>query len=102
MKKIELLAPAGNLIALKAAVENGADAVYIGGELFSARQNAGNFTAIDMAQGVEYAHKRGCKVYVAVNTLLHNEEIGDLIAYAYELAETHNMNLLYFLLIEFV
>lgn len=87
MKKIELLAPAGNLIALKAAVENGADAVYIGGELFSARQNAGNFTAIDMAQGVEYAHKRGCKIYVAVNTLLHNEEIGDLIAYAYELAE---------------
>lgn len=86
MKKIELLAPAGNMAALKAAVENGADAVYIGGQSFSARQNAGNFTQAEMAEGIQYAHKRNCKVHVAVNTLLHNEEIGDLLAYAYQLA----------------
>ena len=85
MKKIELLAPAGNLAALKAAVENGADAVYIGGEQFSARQKADNFTAEDMAKGIAYAHERGCKVHVAINTLLRNEEIGSLIDYAYKI-----------------
>ena len=87
MKKIELLAPAGNLLALKAAVENGADAVYIGGDQFSARQKADNFTREQMAEGIEYAHARGCKVHVAVNTLMNNEEIGNFIEYAYQLAE---------------
>lgn len=87
MKKIELLAPAGNLLALKAAVENGADAVYIGGAQFSARQKADNFTREQMAEGIEYAHARGCKVHVAVNTLMNNEEIGNFIEYAYQLAE---------------
>lgn len=77
MKKVELLAPAGSLAALKAAVENGADAVYIGGDQFSARQKAENFTKEQMAEGVAYAHERGCKVHVAVNTLLSNEQIGD-------------------------
>ena len=87
MNKIELLAPAGSLDALKAAVENGADAVYIGGEQFSARQKADNFTREQMEEGIAYAHARGCKVHVAVNTLISNEEIGNLIAYAYQLAE---------------
>ncbi len=87
MKKVELLAPAGNLAALKAAVENGADAVYIGGDQFSARQKAENFTREQMAAGIAYAHQRGCAVHVAVNTLVRNEEIGDLITYGYELAE---------------
>ena len=87
MKKVELLAPAGSLAALKAAVENGADAVYIGGDQFSARQKAENFTKEQMAEGVAYAHERGCKVHVAVNTLLSNEQIGEFIAYAYQLAE---------------
>lgn len=87
MKKVELLAPAGNLAALKAAVENGADAVYIGGAQFSARQKAENFTREQMAAGIAYAHQRGCAVHVAVNTLVHNEEIGDLITYGYALAE---------------
>lgn len=87
MKKIELLAPAGTLAALKAAVENGADAVYIGGSQFSARQKAENFTREQMQAGIEYAHARGCKVHVAVNTLMNNEEVGDLVNYGYELAE---------------
>ena len=86
-KKIELLAPAGSLSALKAAVENGADAVYIGGPMFSARQKAENFTQEQMIAGIQYAHERGVKVHVALNTLLNNEEIGNVIAYAYQLAE---------------
>lgn len=68
-------------------MENGADAVYIGGSQFSARQKAENFSPEQMAEGIAYAHQRGCKVHVAVNTLLRNEEIGDFIAYAYQLAE---------------
>ena len=87
MNKVELLAPAGSLAALKAAVENGADAVYIGGDQFSARQKAENFTRKQMAEGIAYAHDRGCQVHVAVNTLIRNEEIGDFIPYAYQLAE---------------
>ena len=86
-KKIELLAPAGSLAALKAAVENGADAVYIGGSMFSARQKAENFTREQMQAGIQYAHERGCKVHVALNTLVSNEEIGQLVEYTYQLAE---------------
>ena len=86
-KKIELLAPAGSLAALKAAVENGADAVYIGGPMFSARQKAENFTYEQMKAGIQYAHQRGCKVHVALNTIVSNEEIGALVEYGYQLAE---------------
>lgn len=88
-KKIELLAPAGNLASLKAAVENGADAVYIGGSMFSARQKAENFTQEQIIAGVEYAHAHGSKVHVALNTLVSNEEIGAVIDYAYQLAEAN-------------
>ena len=86
-KKIELLAPAGSLAALKAAVEHGADAVYIGGPMFSARQKAENFTHEQMVAGVQYAHERGCKVHVALNTIVSNEEIGQVVEYAYQLAD---------------
>ncbi len=86
MNKIELLAPAGNLEALKAAVENGADAVYVGGERFSARQNADNFNHDDLLQGLSYAHDRQVKVYGAVNTLIHNREVDQLLHDVYDLA----------------
>lgn len=86
MNKIELLAPAGNLLALKAAVENGADAVYLGGQAFSARKNADNFDAAALSEGISYAHARQVKVYAAVNTLINNQEIGEFLSYAYELA----------------
>ena len=56
-KKIELLAPAGSLPILKAAVDNGADAVYIGADIFNARINADNFTMEDIAEGCSYAHR---------------------------------------------
>ena len=67
MKKPELLAPAGDLNKLIYAVLYGADAVYIGGEQFSLRTASANFTAAEMKQGVDFAHKKGARVYVACN-----------------------------------
>jgi len=87
MKKIELLAPAGDIEALKAAVENGADAIYIGGSMFSARQYANNFMEKELLEAVSYAHSRSVKIYVAVNTLVANEEINALVNYLYSLAK---------------
>lgn len=73
--KIELLAPAGNLEKLKTAIIYGADAVYIGGEAFSLRAMADNFDREKMLEGLEFAHKRGKKVYVTVNIFAHNSDI---------------------------
>ncbi len=75
MKKPELLAPAGNLEKLKIAIAYGADAVYIGGEEFSLRVAADNFTMEEIRQGVEYAHKRGKKVYLTANIIPHNKDV---------------------------
>ena len=68
--KIEVLAPAGNPAALKAAVFAGADAVYMGGALFSARANAANFSREEMREAAAFARERGVRVYVTVNTLV--------------------------------
>jgi len=76
--KPELLAPAGNIQALKAAVESGADAVYLGGKSFGARASAENFDQQELGEALTYAHLRGVKVYVTVNTLVDNGEFGDL------------------------
>ena len=81
----ELLAPAGNFTALKAAVFSGADAVYMGGKQFGARAFADNFSGEEMAEAVEFAHLRGVKIYITVNTLLANEELTDCLAYVEEL-----------------
>ncbi len=75
MKKPELLAPAGDLEKLKFAINYGADAVYIGGANFGLRASAKNFTEEDMEIGVEYAHARGKKVFVALNIIPHNEDL---------------------------
>lgn len=88
MKKPELLAPAGNLTKLKAAVTYGADAVYIGGEDFSLRCASDNFTFEEMAKGVDFAHKRGAKVYLACNTVPHNNEIVGFPEYLKEAVKT--------------
>ena len=77
----ELLAPAGSMEALRAAVSCGADAVYLGGKRFSARQYAGNFDEGEMEEAVDYAHGRGIRIYAAVNTLLHDREIPDATRY---------------------
>lgn len=75
MKKIELLAPAGDLEKLKIAIDYGADAVYFGGEMFSLRAGAGNLTIDEIKEGVYYAHTKGKKAYLTVNIYAHNQDI---------------------------
>lgn len=89
MPKMELLAPVGSSEALRAAVQNGADAVYFGGKLFNARQYAENFSLEDIRERVRYAHLHGVRVYVTVNTLITNEELPELINYLYSLYENN-------------
>ena len=84
-KKPELLAPAGDLERLKIAFLYGADAVYIGGQIFGLRANATNFTIEEMKEGVTFAHNLNKKVYVTVNIALHNKEIKHLIDYLKQL-----------------
>ena len=79
MKKAELLAPAGNFECLKAAVSNGADAVYLGGKNFSARAFAGNFDNSELKEAVEYAHLRNVRVFVTLNTLLTEKEFSNAL-----------------------
>lgn len=74
-KKPELLMPAGSLDVLKTAVNYGADAVYIGGDYFSLRANAKNFSLEEMKEGLYYAHSRGKKVYLTANIFAHNDDI---------------------------
>lgn len=81
MKKMELLAPAGDLEKLKTAIDYGADAVYFGGEAFGLRAGAGNLTLEEIREGAEYAHARGRKIYMTVNIFAHNEDIERLPAY---------------------
>ncbi|MBM7561575.1 peptidase U32 family protein [Fusibacter tunisiensis] len=81
MKKIELLAPAGDLEKLKFAILYGADAVYIGGEVFGLRAAARNFSFEDMEAGIEFAHSRGKKVFLTLNIIPHNEDIHYLESY---------------------
>lgn len=83
----ELLAPAGGMRQLTAAVENGADAVYLGGPAFNARINADNFTEEEMKAGIRYAHLRNVKVYVTLNILLRDEELLTALQYAKRLYE---------------
>lgn len=86
-KKPEILAPANSLEVLKTAVEYGADAVYIGGEMYGLRAKAKNFSAEDMKKGIEYAHSRGKKVYVTANITAHNRDLEGVRDYFYELKE---------------
>lgn len=87
MKKPELLIPASSLEVLKTAVLFGADAVYIGGEAFSLRAKARNFSREDMAKGIDFAHRYGVKVHVTANILAHNGDIEEASAYFRELKE---------------
>lgn len=81
MKKIELLAPCGSMESLYAAVQNGTDAVYLGGSRFSARAYAFNFDDEKIIEAVDYCHLYGVKVYITVNTLVKDSEIKDILEY---------------------
>lgn len=85
MKKIELLAPAGDLEKLKIAVLYGADAVYIGGKHFSLRSRASNFSLEQIKEGVEFAHKHNVKVHVTINMIAHDEDMEGFEDYVSEL-----------------
>lgn len=87
MGKMELLAPAGNLEKLKAAIIFGADAVYLSGKAFGLRAFSDNFTLEEMAEGLAYAHERQVKVYVTVNIYARNEDLSQLPAYLLQLKE---------------
>ncbi|HEY8363852.1 MAG TPA: DUF3656 domain-containing protein [Tissierellaceae bacterium] len=80
-EKVELLAPVGSMEALYAAVQNGANAVYLGGKAFNARYYASNFDEKQMIEAVNYAHLRGVKVYVTVNILLDDSELEEALDY---------------------
>lgn len=82
MKKVELLAPAGNFNCLKAAINNGADACYLGGKNFSARAFADNFNEDELIRAVKYAHLRNVKIYVTLNTLLTEKEFDNAVKMA--------------------
>lgn len=85
MKKPELLIPASSLEVLKTAVVFGADAVYIGGEVFSLRAKSKNFSMEDMREGIAFAHAHGTKVYVTANILAHNGDLDGVEEYFHEL-----------------
>lgn len=80
-KDFELLAPAGNLEILKGVIESGAGAVYVGGSMFGARAYANNFTEEELLEAIDFAHLRGVKVYLTVNTLIKNSEFSKLYDY---------------------
>jgi len=86
MKKPELVAPAGNLEKLKIAIDYGADAVYIGGKKWSLRARTDNFTLSEIKKAVDYAHKRGKKIYVALNIFAHDEHFIGLENYIKKLS----------------
>ncbi|HBR02411.1 MAG TPA: hypothetical protein DD738_07355 [Ruminiclostridium sp.] len=79
---IELLAPAGSFESLKAAIVNGADAVYLGGGKFNARVNASNFSEDELRRALDYAHERDVRIYITLNTLLKNEEMEAALRFA--------------------
>lgn len=79
MKKIELLSPVGDFECLKAAVQNGADSVYLGASSFNARYSAKNFSIEELEQAIDYAHLRNVKVFLTLNTLVKNEEFNDAL-----------------------
>jgi putative protease len=86
-KKVELLAPAGDLEKLKFAISYGADAIYIGGQTFGLRASAKNFSFEDMQAGAAYAHERGKKIYLTLNIIPHNEDLALLDAYLDEIGK---------------
>lgn len=84
---LELLAPAGSMESVTAAVQNGADAVYLGYGDFNARRNAKNFTHEEAAAAVSYCHLRGAKVFLTLNTLLTDRELPGAARVAEEINE---------------
>ena len=77
----EILAPAGSMETLHAALRSGADAVYVGGKKFSARSSAANFSEAELAEAATICHKYGAKIYLAVNTIICDDEADEFCRY---------------------
>ena len=88
MKSVELLSPAGDLERLKIACIYGADAIYVGGQEYSLRANANNFSIDDLKEGCEFAHKLGKKVYLTLNIVFHNDDINGVYDYIKEVVDS--------------
>lgn len=86
-KKIELLSPAGDFNCVKAAVQNGADAIYVGFSSYSARSSAPNFSMEELKKAIDYAHVHDVQVHLALNTLIKNEEFSDALSIAEKVYE---------------
>ena len=93
MKKIELLAPAGNMECLKAAVMAGCDAVYLGGDHFGARAFSKNFSREEIVTAIKYCHLYGVRVYVTVNTLIYDNEVDDFLNYIEFIHTVHHVTI---------
>ena len=89
MKKSELLSPAGSYESAIAAIQNGCDAIYLGGMRFGARAFANNFDDTMLTDIIKYAHSYGVKVYITVNTLIHEEELPAIYEYIDMLYKIH-------------
>ena len=87
MKKVELLAPAGDLERLKTAIIYGADAVYLGGQIFSMRAAAKNFSMNDLKEGIDFAHKHGVRVFLTANIIPHNDDLDGFPEYLRQVSE---------------
>lgn len=81
MKKVELLSPAGNFDALKMAVQNGCDAVYVGGKKFGARAFSNNFDNEELVEAINYCHLYGVKIYITINTIVYDSEVEEFLKY---------------------
>ena len=101
MRTIELLAPAKNLACGIAAIDHGADAVYIGASRFGARQSAGN-SVEDIHELCEYAHRFGATVHVTINTIIYDSELEETIALVRELVEALQNSFGYLPIISFI
>ena len=89
MNKKELLSPAGDFESLKAAIHNGADAVYLAGREYGARKYAKNFSLEELEEAIKYAHLYEVKIYVTINTLIDEDDIDNFLSYVESL---HKMN----------
>ena len=89
MKRVELLSPAGNMECLIGAVQNGADAVYVGGKKFGARAFANNFDYEELIEAIKYCHLYGVKIYITVNTICYENEIEEVLNYIDFLYNNH-------------
>lgn len=89
MERVELLSPAGNMECLISAVQNGADAVYVGGKKFGARAFANNFDYDELVEAIKYCHLYGVKIYVTVNTICYENELEEVLKYIEFLHTNH-------------